>query len=104
MTLGPEHLVCAHWLGETLQLDGAQIAVLEQITEKPLRDRPDDNRVGFGEGLQPRGKVGSLADNIPFLCLAEPAQFTDDNHPSGNTDANLEPLGCLKVADGLDLG
>jgi hypothetical protein len=51
----PEHLVRMHRLGETLQLDGAEIAALEQITEKPLRYRTDDNRIGFGEGLQPRG-------------------------------------------------
>src|SRR5215469_16366010 len=99
----PEHLVRAHRLGETLQLDRAQIAVLEQITEKPMRYRADDNCAGFGERLQSRGEVGGLADNVPFLCLAEPPQFADDDHPSANADSNLEPLGCLKVAEGFDL-
>jgi hypothetical protein len=79
------------------------MAILEQITEKPMRYRADDNCVGFGEGLESRGEVGGLADNVPFLCLAEPAQFADDDYPSANADSNLEPLGCLKVAKGLDL-
>ena len=92
-----------HRLGEALQGDGAEVAVFEQITDEPPRSRVDDDRVGFGEGLQPRREIGGLAGDIPFLCLADAGKAADNNQAGANADANFQPFACLEVADGLDL-
>jgi hypothetical protein len=80
----PEHLIRAHSLSETLQLDGAKFAVFEQITDEPPGSRVDDDRVGFGEALQPRGEIGGLAGDIPFLCLADARKAADNNQTGTN--------------------
>src|SRR5262249_33519511 len=48
--------------GDTLPVEGAEIAVFEEIAEKPARPRRDDDGVRLGERLQPGSKVRRCAD------------------------------------------
>src|SRR5215831_12022968 len=57
-----KHLIRSPRLGHACKLEGSQIAVFEEVTEEPPRSRPDHDRVGPGEGLQPRGEVWRVAD------------------------------------------
>ena len=68
-----------------------------------MRHWRDHERFWFSEGLQACSQVGGLADDVPFLGLAGPDQFSDDNQAGGDADANLEPFGCSEVPDRLDL-
>ena len=53
----PQYLPGRHRRGDALDLDGAEIAVLEEIADQPARARGDDDRVRLGQGLQPGGEV-----------------------------------------------
>jgi len=43
-----QYLPGRHRLGDPLHLDGAEIAVLEEIADQPARARRDDDRVRLG--------------------------------------------------------
>ena len=49
----------------------AEIAVFEKITDQPACARGYDNRVRFGQCLQPGGEVRRFADNRLFLRRSE---------------------------------
>src|SRR5215831_9597848 len=57
-----QHLPCPYRPCDPSHLDGAEFTVFEEVTEEPPRSRPDHDRVGPGEGLQPRGEVWRVAD------------------------------------------
>ena len=61
-----------HWLGEALELDGAEIDELEQIADLPPGAVGDHDRVGLGEGLQ-RGRRGSASRRRRRAPVAAPA-------------------------------
>ena len=88
---------------EALDLDGAEIAVLEEIADQPARALGDDDRVRLGQGLQPGGEVGRLADDALLLRRAFADQIADDHQPGGDADARLQ-LDRLDVeaADSVD--
>ena len=85
-----QHLPSRHRLGEALHLDGAEIAVLEEIADQPPRARGDDDRVRLGQGLQPGGEVRGFADDRLLLRRALADQIADDHQPGRNPDARLE--------------
>jgi hypothetical protein len=61
--LGAQHLPSRYWRGDALDLDGAETAVLEEITDQPARARGDDKRVGAVQRLQTGGEVRYFADD-----------------------------------------
>src|SRR5215471_11553613 len=65
--------------GDAFNLERAEIAVLKQIANEPSRTRGDDDCVRFGQGLQPGGEVGRLADDRLFLRWACANQISDDH-------------------------
>jgi len=59
-----------HRGGDALDLDGAEIAILEEIADQPARARGDDHRIRLGQGLEAGGEVRRLADDIVLDNLA----------------------------------
>ena len=98
-----QHLPSRHRRGDALDLDGAEIAVLEEIADQPARARGDDDRVRLGQGLQPGGEVRRFADDRLLLRRAFADQIADDHQPSGDPDARLELDGSdIQTSDGVD--
>jgi len=85
-----QHLPNRHRSGDALQLDGAEITVVEEIADQPACARGDDDRVRLGQGLQPGGEVRRFADDRLFLRRAFADQIADDHQPGGDPDARLE--------------
>ena len=85
-----------HRPGDALHLDGAEIAVFEEIADQPARARGDDDRVRLGQGLQTGGQVRRLADDRLFLRRSFADQIADNHQPSGDPDVRLE-------LDGFDI-
>src|SRR6516165_12806939 len=65
-----QYLPDRHRRGDALDLDAAEVAILEEITEQPARAGGDDDRLRLGHGLQPGGEVRRLADDRLFLRRA----------------------------------
>ena len=98
-----QHLPGRHRPGDALHLDGAEIAVLEEIADQPARARGDDDRVRLGQGLQPGGEVRRLTDDRLFLRRAFADQIADDHQPGGDPDARLELGGFdIEATDSVD--
>jgi hypothetical protein len=68
-----QYLPSRHRRGDPLALDGAEIAVFEEIAEQPARASRDDDRVRLGQGLQPgldgdcQNIVNPLLDGTKYL-------------------------------------
>ena len=98
-----QHLPGRHRRGDALDLDGAEIAVLEEIADQPARARGDDDRVRLGQGLQPGGEVRRLADDRLLLRRAFADQIADDHQPGGDPDARLQLDGFdIEATDSVD--
>ena len=98
-----QHLPGRHRRGDALDLDGAEIAVLEEIADQPARACGDDDRVRLGQGLQAGGEVRRFADDRLFLRRAFADQIADDDQPGGNPDPRLELGGFdIEAADSVD--
>ena len=98
-----QYLPGRHRRGDALDLDGAEIAVLEEIADQPARARGDDDRVRLGQGLQPGGEVRRLADDRLLLRRAFADQIADDHQPGGDPDARLELDGFdIEATDRVD--
>jgi hypothetical protein len=92
-----------HRRGDVLDLDRAEVAVLEEIADEPARSRGDDNGTGLGQRLQPGGEVRSLAHNRLLLNRAFADQITDDHQPGGDPDTRLELDGFdIEATDRVD--
>ena len=79
-----QHLPGRHRRGDSFHLDGAEIAVLEEIADQPARARGDDDRVRLGQGLQTGGEVRCFADDRLFLRRSFANQIADDHQPGGD--------------------
>ena len=66
-------------LGEARQRLRAEIGKIEQSADLPARRIGDDQRVRRGQGLQPGGEVGCLANHSLFLRRALANQIADDH-------------------------
>jgi hypothetical protein len=98
-----QHLPSRHRRGDALDLDGAEIAVFEEITDQPARARGDDDGAGLGQGLQPRREVRCFADDRLFLRRALADQIADDHQPSRDPDARLQLYGFdIEATDRVD--
>src|SRR5262249_47737221 len=62
-----QHLPGRYRYGDALDLDSAEVAILEKIANQPARARGDDYGAGLGQGLQSGGEVGRLTDHRLLL-------------------------------------
>jgi hypothetical protein len=85
-----QYLPSRHRPCDPLDLDGAEIAVFEEIADQPPRPRGDDDCVRLGQGLQPGGEVGRFANDRLFLRRALADQIADHHQPSGDPDPRLQ--------------
>jgi hypothetical protein len=86
-----KHTPGGHGVRKTFEFVRAGGFKLEQSAEQTLRRLADENRVGLGEGLQSRGKVGRLSDNGTFLCRAGANDFADHDQAGSNPDPGARP-------------
>ena len=102
-TLGRSTCQAGTGCGDALHLDGAEIAVLEEIADQPTRACGDDDRVRLGQGLQPGGEVRRFADDRLLLRRAFADEVADDHEPGGDADARLQLDGFdIEAADRVD--
>ena len=98
-----QYLPGRHRRGNTLDLDGAEIANLEEIADQPARARGDNDGIWLGQGLQTGGEVRRFADNRLLLRRALADQIADDDQPGGDPDARLELDGFdIQAPDRID--
>jgi hypothetical protein len=98
-----QYLPSGHRPGDALDLDGAEVAIFEEIADQSARTRGDDDRVGLGQGLQTGGEIGRFTDDRLFLRRAFTDQIANDHQPGGDADPRLEFDGPdIKVADSID--
>ena len=76
--------------GNALEVLGAQVLEFEEIAEQPARALGDDDHVGFGDHLQPRGKVGRVADDAALLRLSRSEEIADDDQPGRDPDPHMQ--------------
>ena len=99
----PQHLPGRHRPGDTLDLDGSEIAILEEIADQPARARGDKDGIWLGQGLQTGGEVRRFADDRLLLRRALADQIADDHQPGGDPDARLELDGFdIEATDRVD--
>ena len=102
-TLGRSTCQDRHRPSEALDLDSAQIAVLEEIADQPARARGDNDHVRLGQSLQTGGQVRRFADDRLLLRRAFADQIADDHQPGGDPDARLELYGFdIEATDRVD--
>jgi hypothetical protein len=63
-----QHLPRRYRRGDALDLDGAEIAVLEEIADQSVRARGYDHRIRVGQALQPGSEVRCFSDDRLLLC------------------------------------
>jgi len=98
-----QNLPGRHRRSDAFDLDRAEIAVFEEITDQPACARGDHDRVWLGQVLQPGGEVWCLAHDRSLLRRAFPDQIADDHQPGGDPDARLQFDGIdMEAADGVD--
>src|SRR5262249_24703213 len=93
-TARAEHFPDLDRFSEPFEPHCAKVTKLKQIANQAAGTCGNHDGVRLGQGLQPRGKVWRLADNVPFSYLVGTDEFADDDQPGANTDANLQPFGC----------
>src|SRR5580704_2373119 len=82
--------------GDALDLDDAEVAVVEEIADQPTCGSADDDSIRLRQGLQTGGEVRRLTDHRLLLRRAFADQIADDDQPGGDPDARLE-LGGFDV-------
>ena len=85
-----EDAPCLHMVAESLQLLRAEIVELEQPLGQRARGVVDDDAVGLGHRLQPRGDVRRIADGGDLLGHAAADQFADNDKTGGDADPHLK--------------
>ena len=76
--------------GKALQMHRAQAGAVEQPLGEPMRAGTDDDAIRRRLGLQPRGEVWCLADDVDLLGLALADQLADQHLAGGDADAHAE--------------
>jgi len=84
-----QHLPGRHVLGESLEFDRPEVAVLEQATDQFSSARRNDNCARLGERLEPSGKVRRVANHRLLLSGTRADEVADHDKPGCNVDANL---------------
>jgi hypothetical protein len=98
-----QHLPGRRRRADALDLDAAEIAVLEKIADQPARACGDDDSTRLGQGLQAGGEVRRFADDRLLLRRAFADQIADDDQPGSDPDAPLELYGPdIEATDCVD--
>ena len=71
------------------QLVGSGDLELEQSAQQILGGLTDENGVGCGQRLQPRGEIGCFADDGSLLRGAAADDFAHHDEAGGNSDSRL---------------
>ena len=101
-----QHLPRRHILGEALERDGAEIAILEQAADQPPCARCNHHGARLGQRLEASGKVGRLADDRLLLGRARADEVADHDEPGRDPDAHLQgdAGGGVELRHRLDQG
>src|SRR5262249_48379979 len=92
-----------HRCGDALYLNGAEIAVFEQIADQPASACGDNDGIRLGERLQTGREVRCFADDRLLLRRALADQIADDDEPRGNAGARSQLDGFgTETADSID--
>ena len=86
--------------GQALDLDRAEILIVEQPAGQPPRARRDHHRARLGQRLQPRREVRRLADDPAFLRFALADEIAHDHQAGGDADPHLQ----WRRRDGVEPG
>ena len=76
--------------GDALEVPGPEVLQLEQIAEQFSRALGDDDRVRFGDRLQPRREVRRVADDTALLRLSRSQKIADDHDPGRDPDPYVQ--------------
>src|SRR5581483_4511264 len=95
------HLPSEDRAREPLQLIWAAWLQFEQSAQQVLGGFADEDGVGRRKRLQPRGKIGSFADNSALLRAAGADDFADHYQTGCDADPRLDPCPVRKrdIAD-----
>ena len=98
-----QHLRGQYRLGQPLDRDSPEIAVVEKIANQPPRAFCDQHRVRWRHFLETGCQVRRLADNPALLRLARADQIADDDEAGGDADPARQRGGiALQPADAVD--
>ncbi len=86
--------------GQALDLDRAEILIVEVTPGEPPRARPDHHRARLGQRLQPRREVRRLANDPAFLRFARADEIAHDDEARGDADPHLQ----WRRRDGVEPG
>src|SRR5208282_5998442 len=81
-----------------------EISEFEQPADLPARALGNDERVRYGQRLQPGGKVWRFADHPALLSRSRADQVADHDQPAGDTEPHIQPFWRRKPAHRLDDG
>jgi hypothetical protein len=75
---------------------------VEQSAEQTLLRLADENRVGLGERLKPRGEIRRVADNGTLLRGAEADDLADHDHAAdfGEDAAERAVRAAINILEG----
>ena len=86
----PQRRECPRRSRDALEFLRAEIDKFEQFAQQFARAFGDDNAVGLGDPLQPRGKVWRAADDFTLLRLSRAQQIADDHDPGCDSHAHMQ--------------
>ena len=90
-------------VGEAGKVLRSEVFQIEQLADLLPRSGGNHQAGRCGDRLQPRRKVGRLADNRLFLRRARADQIADDHQPGGYSDAHLQFGGSgVEASDAVD--
>ena len=81
---------------KTLELTLSEVDRFEQPGGEPPRAFRHDDAVGLGEGLQPGGEIGRLADDGLLLRGAFADEIADHDEAGGDPDARRERIAARR--------
>ena len=86
-----EHAPSGHGVRKSFEFVRAGGFKVEQSAEQTLRRLADENRVGLGERLKPRGEIRRVADDGTLLRGAEADDLADHDQTGRDPDPGPSP-------------
>jgi hypothetical protein len=78
-----------HCIGEALERQRAEVAVVEEPAGEAARGRCDHHRVRLGKRLQAGSEIERFTDNAVLLGHAVTDEVVHDDQPSGDANPDL---------------
>ncbi len=99
----PQRRVGARRSGDPLEVLRAEIDQLEKVAQQLARALGNDDAVGFGDPLQPRGEVRRVAHDPAFPRFSRTKEIADHHDPRRDPHPHMQRAACcLKFRHGLD--